>query len=447
MGVRIINPKDEARVVRSNKFLEARYESTLQQQRIMLWLISEIRQEDREFQTYRISIKELAEFVGVGSSKNIYQEMAAATRGMVGRVVEIGSLQDDEYLQVGLISSAKYRIGEGFIDLAISPELKPYLIELKQNFTQAYLRDLMQMKSSYSIRLYDLLHQYRKIGKRRIEVLELKRMLGIEKKYKEYKNFKARVVKPAVDEINARTDLHATYKELKQGRSVAELEFVIQVKEGFRQAEKDRAGEFIDLDLTARIISHGFKEEEAREFVKLYGEADPERLTFHLDQLEAGVESGKVKKPVPWFRKAVEEDYREQKSLFQKGREEAKKEAEERKAERQKRAKEAEALQTQMVKLDREYDEYRIGFIQELVATIEPSTLSEWSEEFKAELPRPLVPMWLKNPDFSARTNLGKAEVFLATKTGQACLEKEDWAKANGKPDYDELARQRVALL
>ena len=81
---------------------------------------------------------------------------------MVGRVVEIGSLEEGELLQVGLISRAQYKYGDGFIDLSVDPALKPYLLDLKANFTTAYLRDLLSMKSVYGIRMYDLLNQYRK---------------------------------------------------------------------------------------------------------------------------------------------------------------------------------------------------------------------------------------------------------------------------------------------
>ena len=94
MEVRTIKPKEDALVVRHNKLIEARYTTTLHQQRIMLWLISEIRPEDREFQTYRVTVKELAKFIGVEGNKNIYREIAEATQGMVGRVVEIGSIEE-----------------------------------------------------------------------------------------------------------------------------------------------------------------------------------------------------------------------------------------------------------------------------------------------------------------------------------------------------------------
>jgi len=446
MGVRNINPKEDALVVRSNKLIEAHYETTLHQMRIMLWLLSEIKPEDRDFQTYRVSIKELAKFVGLEGNKNIYQQLADATRGMVGSVVEIGSLEDDRFLQTGLISSAEYRIGDGHIDLSVDPKLKPYLLELRENFTTAYLRDLMQMKSVYSIRLYDLLNQYRKIGKRRLKVKELKKMLGIEKKYKLYGHFKTRVIKPAVTEINERTDLFVDYHEHKESRSVVALNFAIKVKDSFQTVEAG-GGEFTDPELAAQLVAHGFKEPEANELVAIYGETDRERITYHLAELERGIESGKIKRAVPWLRKAIEEDYRDQKSLFQQQREEARKEANERARERKRRAEEAAAIREQMNELEAEYLQYRLAFVGDTIGALSDNERADWEDEFKASLPAHMLRFWNKEPRFDRRIFLTNAENFIADKTGEISLEFEAWLVANEKPDYQELARKRDALL
>ena len=229
MEFRTIKPKEDALVVRHNKLIEARYTTTLHQQRIMLWLISEIRPEDREFQTYRVTVKELAKFIGVEGNKNIYKEIAEATQGMVGRVVEIGSIEEGELLQVGLIRTAKHKLGTGFIDISVNPELLPYLIDLKNNFTTAYLRDLLAMKSAYSIRVYDLLNQYRKIGKRTLEVERLKDILGVQEKYKLYGHFKTRVNIPAITEI----EINKKINLYKQAPLLYEIYRALQGAPGF----------------------------------------------------------------------------------------------------------------------------------------------------------------------------------------------------------------------
>ena len=445
---RNIKPKDDALVVRHNKLIEARYETTLHQQRIMLWLISEIRPEDRDFQKYRVTIKELAKFVGLEKNKNVYRQIAEATGGMVGRLVEIGSLEDDEYLQVSLVSSAKYKIGQGFVDLSIDPELMPYLLDLKANFTKAYLRDLMSMKSAYSIRLYDLLNQYRKVGKRSLEVDELKRMLGIENKYKLYGDFHRRVITPSVKEINERTDLFVAYTERKEGRSVKWLDFTIAVKEVFREARSEEGqGATGSPEMLARLMSHGVKETEALKLINLYGETDPDRITGNLDKLEEGIRAGKIKKPVPWLRKAINEDYRDQKSLFQKNIKDAEREAKERAAERDRKAREVVSIERQMEEQEQAYVSYRREFVASAVAEIDVDSLEEWEEEFRTNLPAPLRKTWGDKPQWDSRLTLSQAEKFIADKVGRRCLDQDVWFSENGYPELEGLQMKREALL
>jgi len=65
--------------------------------------------------------------------------------------------------------------------IRFDPSLKPYLIQLKREFTQASLSTVLPLKSVYAIRLYLLLKQYRGIGKRALSLEEMREMLGIEK--------------------------------------------------------------------------------------------------------------------------------------------------------------------------------------------------------------------------------------------------------------------------
>lgn len=447
MEFKTIKPKDDALIVRHNKLIEARYETTLHQQRIMLWLISEIRPEDREFQKYRVTIKELARFIGIEKNKNIYHELAIATKGMVGCVIEIGEIGEGRLLQMGLIRLVEYRYGEGFIDISVNPELLPYLIELKANFTTAYLRDLMAMRSVYSIRLYDLLNQYRKIGKRTLEVEEIKRIFKIEEKYTEYKNFKARVVVPAVKEIEARTDLLVSLIEKKTGRSVTALEFTIRTKKGFLITSEADEAQPKDTDLYRRLLSHGVKEKEAKKYLELYGESDPARISENLDKLEEGIEAGKVKNSSAWLRKAIDEDYRDQKSLFQINNEKAITEAKERKREREARAQQARAIEQQIELQEKAYVTYRQEFVESVITSIPVNELRIWEEEFSQTLEGFFKTEWMKRRDWKNRITVTKTEKFIAQKTGRLCASQEDFYKENGFEPVEALQRRREALL
>jgi plasmid replication initiation protein len=81
------------------------------------------------------------------------------------------------------------------------------------------------MTSSYAIKLYKLLYQYRNIKKRVFTVIELKEQFGIVNKYPQYSNFKQRILTPSIIQINKLTDLYISFDEIKMGRSVDRLEF------------------------------------------------------------------------------------------------------------------------------------------------------------------------------------------------------------------------------
>ncbi|MBF0556161.1 MAG: RepB family plasmid replication initiator protein, partial [Nitrospirae bacterium] len=82
-----------------------------------------------------------------------------------------------------------------------------------------------------SIRLYELLIQYWRLGERRFEVEELRKILGItDSEYPLYANFKQRVILTAQAELAKSTDLSFTFKEIKTGRKVTGIEFTITVK-------------------------------------------------------------------------------------------------------------------------------------------------------------------------------------------------------------------------
>lgn len=113
----------------------------------------------------------------------------------------------------------------------------PYLIELKEQFTTYYLANIMSLKSSYSIRIFELLKQYEKIGKRRIELKNLRQLVGtteidangeiVKEDYPLYGHFKSRVILTAQKELKQKTDICFNFKEIKQSRKVVAIEFEI----------------------------------------------------------------------------------------------------------------------------------------------------------------------------------------------------------------------------
>src|SRR5690606_23398457 len=135
---------------------------------------------------------------------------------------------EDGFITTNWVASQRYKEGEGIIKLSFSPYLKPYLLQLKTQFTSYKLSNILSLGSGYSIRLYELMKKWQHLGEREYPVDELKLKFGIEEgTYSRYTHFKNRVLKRAIEEVNEKTDLHIKFTEIKKGRKVEKIGFTI----------------------------------------------------------------------------------------------------------------------------------------------------------------------------------------------------------------------------
>lgn len=220
--------KNSYLVAQSNDLIEARHNNplTVREQKIILAMVSGIQPEDKDFKEYRISLKDFNEMLGLkGSTK--YTQMKGIMKDLMGKTVEIPR-GNKGWLLTNWVSSAEYIDGEGVIELTFSPKLKPYLLQLKA-YTSYRLSNILSLNSTYSIRLYELMKKWEFLGKWECPLEELRGKLGVEEgKYPKYANFKARVLLRAVEEVNEKTDFHIIFEEVKKGRSVEQIKFIIK---------------------------------------------------------------------------------------------------------------------------------------------------------------------------------------------------------------------------
>ena len=223
---------EDNRITKANALIEARYKLTLQEQRLILAYISLLSPEDEEFPTVEIKVKDLIQLLEL-NDKDYYDKIKETLERLRSRVLKIR--KPDGYLITGWISSAEYFDKEGKVELTLDPKLKPYLLKLREAFTTYALRNILKLRSSYAIRLYELLKQYESVGRRRFSIDELRQLLGIEPdEYTRYNDFKRRVILQAQKELKEKTDIYFDFREIKRGRRVAEIEFTILENPRFR---------------------------------------------------------------------------------------------------------------------------------------------------------------------------------------------------------------------
>lgn len=208
-------------VSKANKLITSKYELSLQEQRIILSLVSLVDSKDqRQFYEYEMTVKEFSELLNVENTNHTY--LSKVTKRLMEKVVEIED--DKKIIQVHWLSSCIYYKGEGKVKLELHRELMPYLLQLKEQFTTYYLSNILQMKSKHSIRLYEILKSEQFKGNFKIEIDKLRKMMNCEN-YTRYSNFNQRVLKDAVDEIKNKTDIFVEYKAVVVSNKTVAVKF------------------------------------------------------------------------------------------------------------------------------------------------------------------------------------------------------------------------------
>jgi plasmid replication initiation protein len=226
---------EKKHLVKSNDLIEARYRLSLQESRLVLWLVSQIDYSDTDFQTHKLSIQEFSKIIGLNFNGQ-YTEIQEVTERLMQRVLKIRDPEKKEFTQISWLSFAKYQEGEGVVHLRFDPALKPYLLQLKEQFSIINIDDLFNFKSMYALRIYELLLQYASIGKRDISLDDLREYCGISiNEYKLYSNLRLKVIDTAKKEINEKTHYLVDYTEGKKSRKVEKINWIIAKKNQEKQ--------------------------------------------------------------------------------------------------------------------------------------------------------------------------------------------------------------------
>lgn len=229
-------------VVKSNELINGAVDLTLQQQRFVAFIASQLPKRtelpvDRPLKK-ELSVRKFASMFGV-SEKNAYREIEKHTDQLQHKIIQIK--RDNTRIKVGIITKALYHDTEGRVEVSLDEEILPHFMELYERFTEYRIRDVYQFKSVNTWRVYELLAQYRKAGTREMTLDDLRWSLGLSGKYTRPTDLKNWIVKPAIKEINSVSDLQVDFDIMKRGRKVVGFRFHIRSKsnEKFKKDIKD----------------------------------------------------------------------------------------------------------------------------------------------------------------------------------------------------------------
>lgn len=298
-------------VTQHNNLIEAKYHLTLQEKRLMCWLASQVKQTDEDFKEHILLIKNFATLIDI-KGDHLYENLNIITHKLMQKIITVKSLDNKDYIKAALLGGVKYYEGQGIVKLSFHPYLKPYMLQLKERFTQIKLGDLIGLKSVYSIRIYELLKQYEILGKRKILLCELREYFGITpNNYKRYNDFKKDVLERVKKEINEKTDLKIDFFEIKESRKIVAIQWKIAKKNSVKEKQLQKITE-IQKELRSKdviieaLLEYGFRKPMSNRLLKDHGE---EVIKNALRAVDLQIQRKHARNPKAMLQKAIQEKW------------------------------------------------------------------------------------------------------------------------------------------
>lgn len=225
-----------------NAITEARYEMSALEKNIFYMLLAELKDDDpKEKRYYKIDLRVLEKRMG---RKLTVSTLVRASEGLVFRVYTIKK-DNGGILDTTLVSSVQNIPEENCIELGVGSMVRPYLLELKKDYTEFELDTALRLKSKYSKRVYEMLSQHKAEREFTISVEELKYRLALidsktgKDKYPGWAMFAKHILENPQKEINDQTDINFTYKLVKTGRKFTHINFQINQQENKKSSQLD----------------------------------------------------------------------------------------------------------------------------------------------------------------------------------------------------------------
>lgn len=241
------------KVVKANDLIQkSRFQLSLQEQKIILYLISKIKPEDMELKEHTFEIRDFFKLCGLETnSGSNYKYIKQTLKELRDKSIWI-TLENGSETTLAWLNTVTINKNSGKVIIRIADMMKPYLLQLQKRFTSYELLYTLAMRSQYSIRLYEILKSYEYKKNVVFNINDLKRILSAEN-YTRFPDFKRNVLEISMREINDLSDLTAHYEIIKEGRRYAKIEFHIKLKKDIDERLKTWAK--IDEIINPRQIS------------------------------------------------------------------------------------------------------------------------------------------------------------------------------------------------
>lgn len=252
-------------IVKSNQVIEASYTLSTLEQRLVLSAIAQVPkgEEITDAVLYPITLEDVVKLGG--DAKIFNRDLKEALNRLYDRSIVLRDM--DESTSFRWIQQKRETKG-GEFSIRFSAPILPFLSNLKTEFTKYLESDIVGMSSPYAIRFYELMMQYRSIGKREISLEDLRWMFQLQDKYPVWADLKRWVIDQATKEINQYSPYKLTVESKKTGRKITSIVLKFQDKKALK-APKGKASssnyEGLTKDKNTPDMFHGKTENEQRQ--------------------------------------------------------------------------------------------------------------------------------------------------------------------------------------
>lgn len=231
---------EQKTVVKANELItHTKFSLTAQQQKIILFLISQVQPGDDDFREYEFSSQDFCRACGLDrSGGRQYAEIMDVLEALADvKITYNGSrwitVEGGWKTLLRWIEKPYISPEDGRIRIRLDKDMRPFLLHLKAHFTQYELLWTLQFTGRYTIRLYELC-KAKHFDK--LQPVELELDLDYLKDrldagtYDRWPDLRRRVIEPAIAEINAKSDMQLSYTPRKKKRSGGTSSILLRIE-------------------------------------------------------------------------------------------------------------------------------------------------------------------------------------------------------------------------
>jgi len=225
-------------VVKDNALINASYNLDTTEQRLILLAIVQARELSRGIDAHTILEVHAQHYMKQFNVDRhaAYEALKNAANSLFERKFSYKGIheatQKEKVIKSRWVSKIAYVDTAGILELVFAPDVIPLITQLERSFTSYELKQISSLSSKYAIRLYELLIQWRSVGKTPLfPIDDFRFKLGLNSdEYQIMGNFKKKVLDLALTQINEKTDIVATYEQHKSGRTITGFSFSFSSK-------------------------------------------------------------------------------------------------------------------------------------------------------------------------------------------------------------------------